>query len=78
MTRLAPYAKALASMVVCAAAYLVGVLPAEGSLGDVSTAQWLGLIVFTGSAFGITYGVPNRQISAGRRRAPNPPSHPAQ
>jgi hypothetical protein len=54
------YAKAIASAVVAAAAYLVGVIPAEGSIGDVSTGQWLGLIVFLGGAFGVTYGIKNR------------------
>ena len=52
-------AKAVAALIVCAAAYLVGVVPAEGGLGDVSTVQWLGLIVFAGGAYGITYRVPN-------------------
>lgn len=56
--------KAVASLVVCAAAYLVGVVPAEGGLGDVSTAQWLGLIVFCGAAYGITYAVPNPKRKA--------------
>lgn len=48
------YALAGASVVVTGAAYLVGVLPADGGLGDVTTVQWLGLIVFEGAAFGIT------------------------
>ena len=52
-------AKAVMSAVVVAAAYLVGVIPAEGGFGDVSTVQWLGLIVFMGGAYGLTYRVPN-------------------
>lgn len=54
-------AKALAATVVCAAAYLVGVLTGDQTLADVTTVQWLGLVVFVGAAFGITYRVPNRQ-----------------
>lgn len=46
--------RAVASGVVALAAYLTGVIPAEGGLADVSTAQWLGAIVFLGSAYGIT------------------------
>jgi len=52
-------AKAVASSIVCLAAYLVGVVPAQGGLGDVTVAQWLGAIVFLGGAYGITYGVSN-------------------
>ena len=52
-------AKAVAAAVVALAAYLVGVLPAEGSLGDVSTVQWLGAVVFLGGAYGLTYRVSN-------------------
>jgi hypothetical protein len=43
-----------ASAAVALAAYLYGVLPADANLGDVSTVQWLGAIVFLGSAYGIT------------------------
>jgi hypothetical protein len=46
--------RGIASGVVSLAAYLVGVVPAEGGLGDVSTVQWLGAIVFLGAAYGIT------------------------
>lgn len=46
--------RGIASGVVALAAYLVGVLPAEGGLDDLSTAQWLGAVVFLGSAYGIT------------------------
>lgn len=46
--------RGIASGAVTLAAYLVGVLPADGGLGDVSTVQWLGAIVFLGSAYGIT------------------------
>lgn len=54
-------AKAVASALVAAAGYLVGVIPATGGFGDVTTVQWLGLVVFLGGAYGITYRVPNRQ-----------------
>lgn len=53
-------AKAIAAMLVCAAAYLVGILSGDQSLGDVTTVQWLGLVVFMGGAYGITYAVPKR------------------
>lgn len=53
-------AKALAALIVCAAAYLVGILSGDQGIGDVSTVQWLGLVVFMGGAYGITWAVPNR------------------
>ena len=53
-----PYLKAAGSAVVCAAAYLVGVIPAAGGFGDVTTVQWLGLVVFVGGAYGVTFTVP--------------------
>lgn len=53
-------AKALVALVVCAAAYLVGILSGDQNLTDVRTVQWLGLIVFMGGAYGITYAIPNR------------------
>lgn len=46
--------RAAASGIVALAAYLVGVIPAEGGFGDVSVVQWLGAVVFLGSAYGIT------------------------
>lgn len=52
-------AKAAAAGVVSLAAYLIGVIPAEGGMGDVSTVQWLGAVVFLGGAYGITYRIPN-------------------
>lgn len=65
---LAPNAKAIVSAVVCAAAYLAGVIPAEGSLGDVSASQWLGLVIALGTAFGVTYSVPNSPTPETPRR----------
>jgi hypothetical protein len=53
------YALAAASVAVTGAAYLIGVLPADGGFGDVTTVQWLGLIVFEGAAFGITQRAQN-------------------
>lgn len=52
-------AKAVAAAIVALAGYLTGVIPAEGGLGDVTTLQWLGAVVFLGGAYGITYRVPN-------------------
>lgn len=49
-----PYALAVASMVVTGAAYFIGVIPADGGFGDVTTVQWLGLVVAEGASFGIT------------------------
>ncbi len=60
MTAIAPYAKAVASAIVTVAAYLVGVIPAEGGFGDVSTVQWLGAVVALAGSFGVTYAVPNK------------------
>jgi len=53
-------AKAVVALIVCAAAYLVGILSGDQNLSDVRTVQWLGLVVFMGGAYGITYAVPNR------------------
>ena len=53
-------AKAVVSGVVALAAYLAGVIPAEGGFGDVSTVQWLGAVVFVGAGYGLTYRIPNR------------------
>jgi hypothetical protein len=58
--------KALAAMAVCAAAYLVATLSGDDTLGDVTTVQWLGLVVFMGGAYGLTYSAPYRPT--GRRR----------
>jgi hypothetical protein len=58
MNKIKPYLKASAAMIVCAAAYLVGVVPAQGGFGDLTTVQWLGLVVFMGGAYGVTYHVP--------------------
>ena len=55
------YAKAVVSAVVTLAAYLVGVIPAEGSFGDVSLVQWLGGVVFLGASYGLTAATYNRQ-----------------
>lgn len=56
--QLKPYFKAAGAAIVCAAAYLVGVVPAEGGFGDVSVVQWLGLVVFMGGAYGLTFHLP--------------------
>lgn len=53
-------AKAVVALVVTAAAYLVGILAGDQDLGDLSFVQWLGLIIFMGGAYGITYGVKNK------------------
>lgn len=60
LTLIVTAAKAVVAMLVCAAAYLVGILSGDQSLGDVTTVQWLGLVVFMGGAYGITYAVPKR------------------
>lgn len=68
MNTLKKYALAAASVAVTGAAYLIGVLPADGGFGDVTTVQWLGLIVFEGAAFGITQRAQNT-TPAGRHTA---------
>ena len=60
ITLLVTAAKAVAAMIVCAAAYLVGILSGDQDLGDVSFVQWLGLVLFMGGAYGITYRLPKR------------------
>lgn len=51
-------AKALAALLVCVGAYMVGVLSGDQTLADLTTAQWFGLVVFAGAAYGITYAAP--------------------
>lgn len=53
-------AKAVAALIVTAASYLVGILSEGDDLGDVSFVQWLGLVLFMGGAYGITYAVRNK------------------
>lgn len=59
-------AKAVVAALVVAAAYLVGVFPEDAGLfeglGQLTGVQWLGLILFMGGAYGITYAVPNKQL----------------
>lgn len=54
--------KALAAVVVAAAAYLVGIMSEGETLADLTTVQLLGLVVFLGTAFGITYHAPYRPL----------------
>lgn len=62
--------KAVATALVVVAAYLVGIFPADASLLEgfarMTGVQWLGLVLFVGGAYGITYAVPNAQHPAGR------------
>lgn len=51
--------RVIAALAVTSAAYLVGVIPAEGGFGDVTVVQWLGLVVFLGASFGITQSAQN-------------------
>lgn len=53
-------AKAVAAAIVTCAAYLVGILGEGENLSDLSFVQWLGLIIFLGGAYGITYSVSNK------------------
>lgn len=56
-------AKAVVAALVVAAAYLVGVFPADAGLldglGQLTGVQWLGLLLFVGGAYGLTYRIPN-------------------
>jgi hypothetical protein len=52
------YAPAIVSGLIALAAYLVGVIPAEGGFADVTTTQWLGAVVALGAAFGFTAVTP--------------------
>lgn len=65
-------AKAVASGVVALAAYLIGVVPAEGGFADVSLVQWLGALIALAAAYGVTYQVPNRPREP-RLHASEPP-----
>ena len=53
-------AKAIAAGLGAGCAYLIGVIPAEGGFGDVSTVQWLGLVIAVLGVYGVTWAVPNR------------------
>lgn len=59
------YAKAVAGAAGAAATYLVGVIPAEGGFGDVSTVQWVGLVPVILGTFGIVWGVRNTPATKG-------------
>lgn len=59
-------AKAVAAGIVTLAAYLIGVVPAEGGFGDVSVVQWLGAVIAVASAYGVTYAVPNTHRTLGQ------------
>jgi hypothetical protein len=61
VTQVKKYAKAIAAAVVVLAGYLITVIPAAGGLGDVTFVQWLGAVVFVGTTFGVTAGIPNSQ-----------------
>jgi hypothetical protein len=60
MEKIKENAKAVMAVLVTAAAYLTGVLGQEDTLGDVTTTQWLGLVVFVGGAYGLTNAVRNK------------------
>lgn len=66
-------AKAVASGIVTLAAYLIGVIPAEGGFGDVSVVQWLGALIALGASYGVTYQVSNRPRPSGP--VVTPPKH---
>jgi hypothetical protein len=51
--------KAFAAGIAAAAAYLVGVLGADGSFADITLVEWLGLIPVVAGVYGITWTVPN-------------------
>lgn len=53
-------AKAIAAGIGAAAAYFIGVIPAEGGFGDLHTIQWLGAIPVVLAVYGVTWRVPNR------------------
>lgn len=54
-------AKAIAAGVGAAAAYFIGVIPAEGGFGDLTTIQWLGAVPVVLAVYGIVWRVPNSE-----------------
>jgi len=52
-------AKAVAAGVGAGVAYFIGVIPAEGGFGDLSTVQWLGAVPVVLAVYGIIWRVPN-------------------
>lgn len=59
-------AKAVASGVVAAIMFLLGVIGEHGHLSDVTTYQWLELVVYVLAAYGITFSVPNGKGKSGK------------
>lgn len=58
VNQIKPYAKAVAAAASTGAAYLIGVIGADGSIGDLSTSQWLGLVIALGASAGIVHKTP--------------------
>lgn len=56
-------AKAIAAGIGAAVAYFVGVIPAEGGFGDLTTIQWLAAVPVVLAVYGVTWSVPNRPPS---------------
>ena len=52
-------AKAIAAGIGAAVAYFVGVLPANGGFGDLTTVQWLMVVPVVLAVYGVTWSVPN-------------------
>jgi len=52
-------AKALAAGLGAAVSYFIGVIPAEGGFGDLTTVQWLSVVPVVLAVYGVTWLVPN-------------------
>lgn len=55
--RLPLWAYIVLLVIVTEASYFIGVIPAEGSFGDLTTNQWLGALLPLGLVFGVTAAV---------------------
>lgn len=54
------YLKAIASAIVTGAFILTSYVQGEETLGDVTTNEWLFVVIGVGAAFGVTYIIPNK------------------
>lgn len=52
-------AKAVAGGVLAALTYLLGVLGGHGHFTDVTTSQWLELVIYVLASYGVVFSVPN-------------------
>jgi uncharacterized membrane protein YdbT with pleckstrin-like domain len=60
------YLKAIASGIATAIFVLIGYVQGEETLHDVTTNEWLYVLLAVFLSFGITYYIPNKQVISSR------------